>query len=206
MGRIWGAIAPEFMPPPPRAFASYGEGAIIVPPARIEGAEFISIGKRVKIHEHIWLIARQQPDQPPPRLVIGDDTQINRFVKIVAIGEVIIGNECMIGDNSYISDTHYRFDDPTRPIAEQGLAPARPVVLGTGCHIAYRCTIRPGVTLAESVHVGPGSVVGSDMPERSVVYGDPARVIRRYDRERGAWVFVRHELGERAIEGTADSV
>lgn len=206
MRRIWGAAASAFMPPPPRAWANWGNGSLIVHPARIEGAEFISIGKRVKIHEHVWMIARPQPGMPPPRLVIGDDVLINRFVKIICIGEVTIGPDSMIGDNSYISDTHYRYDDPTLPIAQQGLAPPRPVVVGAGGHIGYRCTIRPGVTIGESVHVGPGSVVGDDLPARSVAYGDPARVIRRYDEAQGEWLFVRHGMGEREAEGTADTV
>jgi serine acetyltransferase len=206
MRRIWNLGGPAFMPPPPRAFAAFGKGSLIVAPARVEGAEFVSIGKGVSILEHIWIIARAQPGQPPPRLVIGDRVQINRFTKIVCIGELIIEHDTMIGDNCYISDTYYLYDDPTKPIAAQGLAPSRPVHIGPDCHIAFRSTIRPGVTLAESVHVGSGSVVSEDMPARTVVHGDPARVIRRYNPERGEWVFVRQPADPRAGEGTADTV
>ncbi|MEX2554283.1 MAG: acyltransferase [Actinomycetota bacterium] len=206
MQRIIYSAVPAFMPPPPRAFAAYGQDALIAAPGRIEGAEFITIGKRVKILEHIWLIARREPGRPPPRLILGDDVLINRFVKIVSVGEVVIERDTMIGDNCYISDTHYLYDDPDRSIQEQGLAPSRPVHIGAGCHIAFRSTIRPGVTLADYVHVGPGSVVSDDMPERSVVHGDPARVIRRYDAARGEWLFVRPGMSEREAEGTADTV
>jgi acetyltransferase-like isoleucine patch superfamily enzyme len=186
------------MPPPPRAFASFGAASLIVPPARVEGAEFISIGDDVLIHEHVWLIALRVPGGPAPRLVIENGVQINRFVKIVSIGEVVIGADSMIGDNCYISDTHYIHEDPSKSVLVQGLAASRPVRIGPGCHVAFRSTIRPGVTLAESVHIGSGSVVADDMPARTVVHGDPARVIRRYDPDKKEWVFVRSGPGRSA--------
>lgn len=186
--RLWGAVAKGLMPPPPRDFAAFGAGSMIVPPSRIESPERIWIGERVMLHEHAWFIVRQEPDLPPPRLVIGSGTSINRFVKIVCIGEVSIGEECLVGDNVYIADTHYRFEDSTRPIAEQGLAPPKPVVIGNGCHIGVRVMIQPGVTLGDNAYVGAGAVVVEDVPPRSVVVGDPARVVRSYDPASGAWV------------------
>lgn len=41
--------------------------------------------------------------------------------------------------------------------------------------------ILPGVTVHEGAVVGAGSVVTKDVPARSIVAGNPARIIRRFD-------------------------
>ena len=55
-------------PPPPSAFASFGEGSWIVPPARVFTPEAISIGRHVTIHEHAWLSVVSAVDGVKPRL------------------------------------------------------------------------------------------------------------------------------------------
>ena len=188
--RLWGDVGRGLMPPPPRAFASFGSGALLVPPMRVQAPECISIGENTQINELSWLCVVPQPDRPPPRLVIGARNTINRFIKIVCAGEVVIGDECGIGDHTYIADTHYRFDDPTRPIMAQPLAEPRPVSIGSRVFIGYRVIIRPGVTIGDNAYIGAGSVIEDDVPPRTVVVGAPARAVRRYDEERGAWVKV----------------
>jgi len=188
--RLWGAAGKGLMPPPPRAFAAFGAGSVIAPPARVQAPDCIRIGSRVLFHEHAWLCVVPQPGAPRPLLEVGDGTSFNRFVKIVCAGRVVIGQDCLIGDHVFIADTHHRFDDPARPIAGQPLAEPKPVTIGSGSHIGFRAMILPGVTLGENAYVGAGAVVAEDVPARTVVVGDPARPIRRYDEAVGAWVDV----------------
>jgi len=186
--RLWGDAGRGLMPPPPRAFASFGTGALIVPPSRVQAPECIWIGDNTQINELTWLCVVPQPDRPAPRLVIGARNTINRFIKIVCAGEVVIGDECGISDHTYIADTHYRFDDPELPIMAQPLAEPRPVKIGHRVFIGYRTVVRPGVTIGDNAYIGAGSVIDADVPPRTVVVGDPARAVRRYDDARKAWV------------------
>ena len=188
MGRLWGEVGRGLLPPPPRAFAGFGAGSMIVPPARVQSPECITIGAGVMIHEHAWLCVVPQPGLPPPRLVIGDGTSINRFIKIVCAGEVVIEQDVLIGDHVFIADAHYRHDDPSVPILKQPLAEPRPVRIGRGTHLGFRALISPGVTLGENAYVGAAAVVSSDVPARTIVVGDPARAVRRYDPETREWV------------------
>ena len=45
-----------------------------------------------------------------------------------------------------------------------------------------------GVRIGERVQVGAGSVVTKDIPSFSVAVGNPARVIKKYDHDKGEWV------------------
>ncbi len=50
--------------------------------------------------------------------------------------------------------------------------------IGRRCFIGARSMILPGVTIGDGSIIGSGSVVTRDVPPRSVVAGNPARVIR----------------------------
>ena len=55
----------------------------------------------------------------------------------------------------------------------------RPVVIGRRCFIGGGSVILPGVTIGDESIVGGGSVVFDNVPPRTIVGGNPARVLRR---------------------------
>lgn len=54
----------------------------------------------------------------------------------------------------------------------------RPIRIGARCFIGGGSTILPGVTVGDECIVGGGAVVFEDVPPRSIVVGNPARVLR----------------------------
>ena len=50
--------------------------------------------------------------------------------------------------------------------------------IGADCFIGGRSMIMPGITIGDGCIVGAGSVVTKDVPPRSIVAGNPAKVIR----------------------------
>lgn len=50
--------------------------------------------------------------------------------------------------------------------------------IGKRCFIGARSIILPGVTIGDECVIGSGSVVTRDIPPRSLVGGNPARIIR----------------------------
>jgi acetyltransferase-like isoleucine patch superfamily enzyme len=185
---IAAGAARVFTPPPPHAFRRFGENSLIVPPARIESPEAIEIGDRVVVHEHAWFSVVKAFDDVEPRLVIDDDVLIDRLCHIACVGEIVIGRRVSIGERSLIGDTFHRYDDVTTPVIDQPLARPRKVTIEAGAHLGLASLIVPGVTVGEQAFVGAGAVVTRDVPPRTLVVGNPARPVKRYDEERAAWV------------------
>ena len=168
-------------------FAAFGTDSVIVPPARVNNPDCISIGDDVRILEQAWLAVYPQPGLPRPRLVIGRGSRIGRAAHIACIGEVIIGEDVLTADHIFIADTFHGFDDPSKPIGRQPMAPPKPVRIERGAFLGIRCVILQGVTVGENAYVGAGAVVSQDVPPRTLVVGNPARVVKYYDEAAGEW-------------------
>ena len=65
--------------------------------------------------------------------------------------------------------------------------------IGRRCFIGARSIIMPGITVGDGSVVAAGSVVTKDVPPRTVVAGNPARVIRS-DIEAGPFGRLRSEV------------
>ena len=74
--------------------------------------------------------------------------------------------------------------------------------IGRHCFIGGESIILPGITIGDECVIGAGSVVTKDVPSRSIVAGNPARVIRS-DIEVGRYGrFVEADENERRIRAT----
>lgn len=109
--------------------------------------------------------------QPGARIVIGNGTYLNRNTEVIAASSVSIGRDCMISWDVIIMDTHQHGLGGQPPVV-------RPVTIGDGAWIGARAIVLPGVTIGECAVIGAGAVVTKDVPPRTVVAGNPARVIR----------------------------
>lgn len=108
------------------------------------------------------------------RLEIGDETMLNFGADISATRSVKIGRDCLIGTHAIILDNDYHDLLDRHRVPEP-----KPVTIGDRVWIGNRVIVLPGVTIGDDAAVGAGSVVTSDVPPRSVVVGNPARVVRQ---------------------------
>ncbi len=157
-------------------FARFGSSSRILLPTRLSGAQHMSIGNGVLIGAGSWLIVPESRT-PGPNIVIQDRVRMNT-ASISAVDRVEIEYGVAIARGCYISDHSHGFSDPATPIRDQPLERVAPVLIRRGAWLGQNCVILPGVTIGRGSVVGANSVVRSDVPERSVVAGSPARVIR----------------------------
>ena len=170
--------------------ARFGPDSLIVPPAAIHSPHRIEIGRRVILHQNAFLSVVEEHNgrRYEPRLRIGDGTSFGYNLWVSCVGEIDIGTEVLAGHNILITDTYHEYEDPDVAIMHQPMAVPRPVKIGDGVHLGPNVAILAGVTIGERSFVAAGAVVTRDIPPNAVAVGNPARVIRRYDRAAGAWV------------------
>lgn len=166
-------------------FKRFGKGSRIVFPLMIQNARRIEIGDFVRIQNKAWLIALKIDDHIP-RLIIGDNTRIEHFLHIVCVREVHIGKNVLIAPSVFISDNIHRYEDPELPVRTQSLEFKGSVSIGDDSFIGRNSSII-GAKIGKHCVIGSNSVVTSDIPDYCVAAGMPAKVIKRYDFDKGAW-------------------
>lgn len=170
----------------PHGFASFGPYSEIGDPLSIVNPGGIEIGTFVKIG-HQAVLEALVPERGVT-LRIEDGAYIGHLPRITAVGEVVIGEEAMLADRVYVSDTNHIYEDVTEPIKRQGLRDGRRVEIGRGAWLGIGAVVVGNVRIGENAVVGANAVVTSDVADRTVVAGNPARVVRRHDGERWEWI------------------
>lgn len=139
-----------------RKFKYFADSAEFRPGAYAIGCSGICIGSRVVIRPGCMLFA--DPQVPDVAITIEDDV--------------------MLGSGVHIYLGNHNFADPAVPIIDQGHAAPRAVTLKRGCWVGACVIILPGVVVGENAVVGAGSVVTRSVPPRTLVAGNPARIVR----------------------------
>lgn len=90
--------------------------------------------------------------------------------------DVTISDNCMLLANSYVG--HDSFLDRFAHVATNAVVGAN-VHIGKGVHVGSNATIKEKVRIGDFSLIGAGAVVLEDVPAKSVMVGNPARILRR---------------------------
>ena len=162
-------------------YSELGRPTVSIPnPAGIHIGAFVKIGAFAVIES---LVAERGVT-----VRIEDGAYIGNFARITAVGEVVIGAEAMLSDRVYVSDTGHVYEDVSRPIKRQGLRDGRRVEVGRGAWVGIGAAIVGNVRIGENAVVAANTVVRSDVPDCTVVAGNPAQVVRRHDGQTWQWM------------------
>ena len=133
---------------------------------------FAEAGRDIVIHEGVRFRGIH-------RIRCGDGVEIGVDNFLQASGGLVLGDRVMTGPGVRIWTVNHGFDDPERPIAEQGYEYA-PVVIGHDCWLGAGVFVMPGVELPPGCVVSAHSVVArKTYPPYAVLAGHPARVVGR---------------------------
>ncbi len=97
---------------------------------------------------------------------------------LVAADRIEIGDRVQVGANTTIVDTDFHPLTPEGRKQDMANGKNRPVVIRDDVFIGMNCLILKGVEIGEGSVIGAGSVVSRDVPPRTMVGGNPARIIR----------------------------
>jgi putative colanic acid biosynthesis acetyltransferase WcaF len=111
----------------------------------------------------------------PWRLTIGDHVWIGDGVQILSLGEVNIESNCCISQQAYLCTGSHDFAKPTFDLI------VKPIVIREGSWVCARAFIGPGVSIGPSSLVAAGAIVTKDVPAKTMVGGNPAKEVKRFD-------------------------
>ncbi len=131
----------------------------------------VSVGRRTTIWPGVKFAAVSKDPAKPAEIrvgaysSIGDNTQIHCCEKVTIGDHVLISWGVNIVENNY----HNTADNAIR---------TAPITIGDRVWIGCNVIVLSGVTIGDGSIIAAGSVVTKDVPPRSLVAGNPAKVIR----------------------------
>ena len=128
------------------------------------------------------------------KISVGNYTEIRENSFIGSVNNIQIGDCVIISNNVKIYDNNHH---PTNPkirekMCREGFfgdawrwnyAENAPVIINDNVWIGERSTILKGVTIGRGAIVACNSVVTKDVPEYSIVAGNPAKVVKYLDKQ-----------------------
>lgn len=117
-------------------------------------------------------------------VVIGERSLIG--LSCVVIGPVSIGNDVMLAQHVVMSGLNHGFEDISKPINQQKCTTAM-IQIEDEVWIGANVVITAGTRVGRHAVIAAGSVVTKDVPPYTVVAGNPARIIKKYDPRTKEW-------------------
>ena len=141
--------------------------------ARGAGDEGIVIGDRVIVNRGAAIQAKVG------YIRIGADCNIGADVQIISQGPIVIERNVSVAGRAIVAGGRYIVDrDDEHPEDKQRMTEG-PIRIGRNTRIGMGAIVQDGVTIGANAIVAPGSVVYEDVADDTVVWGNPARPVRR---------------------------
>jgi acetyltransferase-like isoleucine patch superfamily enzyme len=170
-------------------FASFGSGSVMFKPLLLSNPRFIHIGRNVDVGPGVRMEIIRTHEKRVPELRIGHNVNIEQNVHLICHSRLTIGDNVSITGHCAIVDVTHPYSnvhDPVK-IGKRILDEDSFVEIGDGCFLGFGAVIMPNVRIGKYCVIGAHSVVTKDVPDYSVVAGNPAHVVRHYDSENDIW-------------------
>ena len=130
--------------------------------AKLEGVPFVHQRARIQIP---WNLSMKH------RACLGD--RVNAYT----LGVIEIGESATVAQEAYLCTGTHDFENPAMPLVVGAIR------IEPQAFVGARAMVLPGVRVGAGAVVGAQAVVTKDVPNNTVVAGNPAKVIRKFGRE-----------------------
>lgn len=129
---------------------------------KLSGNSMIGLGSAVTVEDNA-------------QLEIGSSSYICAGATIRVAKRIVIGDQCAISWNVTIMDSDFH-----EYYASEGVIPekTKEVIIGNNVWIGNNVLILKGVTIGDNAIIAAGSVVTKNVPNGTVVAGNPAKIVK----------------------------
>lgn len=160
-------------------------------PIDVRGRRYIDWGHQLTTGKYCRLEAWSKDNKRV--LVFGNNVQLNDNVHISAMQNVLIGNNVLMASHIYISDNSHGCYRDNFVVSSPDIPPLKrsytcaDVIIEDNVWIGEHVVILPGVRIGYGAIIGANSVVTHDITAESIAVGQPAKIVKRYNRESNTW-------------------
>ena len=164
-----------------------GRNHLLNPHARV-GLSAGAKKENVVLEDSCWLFGVISV-QSEGKVIMHKHSKIGGGSIIMCVNKVEIGAYTAIGNNTTICDNN---NHPVNPVFRKQMrlssgdsemrlwkhSTNSPIIIGENCWIGSNVRICKGVSIGDNAVVAANSVVTKDVPENSIVAGNPAKVVK----------------------------
>ncbi len=171
----------------------YKKSRLIRRPFYLRGKNYIDLGIQLTTGVGCRIEAISFCGEEKKLIQLGNKIQINDYVHIAAINEVIIEDGVLIASKVFISDhnhgTYSGENEHSCPLSTplERKLDSSSVIIKKNVWIGESVSILPGVEIGEGSIIGSNSVINRDIPPYSIAVGIPAKVVKKYNFETNKW-------------------
>ena len=177
-----------------KKFYSFGENSIIKLILNSANEKYILVGKNVNIGAFCRITVSTEfsghkvKSKNKIRIKIGNNVDIGNNSFISANNSIVIGEHVIIAPYVFITDHDHGFKDVNKHLHQQPLTEGGSVKIEDNVFLGIKSSVLKNVTIGEHSVVAAHSVVTKDVTAYTVVAGNPAKVIKKFDIKTKRWL------------------
>ena len=152
------------------------EGLYIGKDVLVQGSGRVVVGKNTIIGPNTTFTLN--PIAQTPEIVLGEGVNLGKFNDLGCSERIVIEDFVITAPYVHITDRDHCFTDTETPVMHQPTRTRGTVLIGRGSWIGFGAQIMSGVKIGRQCVVAAGAIVTKDVPDFTVVGGNPARVIK----------------------------
>ncbi|SJZ57813.1 Acetyltransferase (isoleucine patch superfamily) [Cetobacterium ceti] len=165
-----------------------GKNTVIEKPILFKGKKNILISDNVYIRQNsrIEVIEHFKNQYFKPKLIIQKNVNIEQNFHCTCAGEIIIGENTSITPNVAIFNINHSYKKVNISPKFQDYE-IKNIIIGKNCMIGTNTVILPGTEIGDNVIIGANSVVKGKICSNTVIGGNPAKIIKKYNFKTHSW-------------------